>query len=114
MRHDTDQAPLSTVEGGRRDEAFFGHPRGFAVLAFTGGWIDVSLHGMQSLLVLCMTGALLRPGRPTIALGYLPMTAGHFPMAVDASFLLALRPTDENRESAVTGMEQRSPHVGPA
>ena len=134
------------MESGARDDAFFGHPRGLAVLAFTEGWIDFSLYGMQSLLVLYMTDALLRPehvrhvlgfdvllaalrplygtlhgeplataimgvfvaliwatpllggvladrvlGRtPTIVLGCLLMTAGHFLMAFDASFLLAL------------------------
>ncbi len=134
------------VASSARDDAFFGHPRGLAVLAFTEGWIDFSLYGMQSLLVLYMTDALLLPehvrhvlgfdgllaalrpiygtlhgqplasaimgvfvaliwatpllggvladrvlGRtPTIVLGCLLMTAGHFLMAFDASFLLAL------------------------
>ena len=132
--------------GKASDTAFFGHPRGLAVLAFAEGWIDFSLYGMQSLLVLYMTGSLLRPdhvghvlgfgalraalrpiygtlsGEPlasaimglfvaliwatpllgglladrvlgrtrTIVLGCLLMTAGHFLMAFDASFLLAL------------------------
>ena len=141
-----DQGPLTDHGGGARDEAFFGHPRGLGVLAFTEGWIDFSLYGMQSLLVLYMTGSLLRPehvghvlgfgvllavlrplygtlqGEPlasaimgvfvaliwatpllggvladrvlgrtrAIVLGCLLMTAGHFLMAFDASFLLAL------------------------
>ena len=141
-----DEVFLSAAGGGARDVAFFGHPRGLAVLAFTEGWIDFSLYGMQSLLVLYMTGSLLQPdhvkhvlgfgallaalrpiygtlnGEPlasaimglfvaliwatpllgglladrvlgrtrTIVLGCLLMTAGHFLMAFDASFLLAL------------------------
>ena len=144
MDVEVDRALLTTGEA--RDQAFFGHPRGLAVLAFTEGWIDFSLYGMQSLLVLYMTGALLRPdhvghvigfdvllrtlrpiygtlhGEPlasavmgvfvaliwatpllggvladrvlgrtrTIVLGCLLMTAGHFLMAFDATFLLAL------------------------
>ncbi len=129
-----------------RDESFFGHPRGLAVLSLTEGWIGFSLYGMQSLLMLYMTGFLLLPphvghvlgldalrtamrpvygtlqGEPlasaimglfvaliwaspvlgglladrwlgrtrTIVLGCVLMTAGHFLMAFDASFLLAL------------------------
>ena len=146
MNTDADQALWSSAGGGARDDAFFGHPRGLGVLAFTEGWIDFSLYGMQSLLVLYMTGALLRPDHvghilgfdallavlkpiygplhgeplasaimglfvaliwatpllgglladrvlgqtPTIVLGCLLMTVGHFLMAFDASFLLAL------------------------
>ncbi len=143
---DAAQALLPAQGAGDRDQAFFGHPRGLAVLAFTEGWIDFSLYGMQSLLVLYMMGSLLQPahvghvlgfgallaalrpiygplqGEPlasvimglfvaliwatpivggvladrvlgrtrTIVLGCLLMTAGHFLMAFDASFLLAL------------------------
>ena len=132
--------------GRARDQLFFGHPRGLAVLSFTEGWIDFSLYGMQSLLVLYMTSSLLLPehlrrvlgfgalqtvlrpiygtlrGEPlasaimglftaliwaspllggvladrllgrtrTIVIGCVLMTAGHFLMAFDASFLVAL------------------------
>lgn len=145
MDGDIDRA-LRTRTDEARDAAFFGHPRGLGVLAFTEGWIDFSLYGMQSLLVLYMTGSLLQPdhvrnvlgfgvllavlrpiygplqGEPlasaimgvfvaliwatpllggvladrvlgrtrTIVAGCLLMTAGHFLMAFDASFLLAL------------------------
>ena len=130
----------------KRDRSFFGHPRGLGILAFTEGWIGFSNYGMQSLLVLYMTGELLRPGHVghvwgfgsfraalaslygplagqplasaivglyaaliyatpiagglladrllgrtrTVMLGALLMTAGHFLMAFEASFLLAL------------------------
>ena len=139
-------AAATTTARPTPDHAFFGHPRGLAVLAFTEGWIDFSLYGMQSLLVLYMTSALLQPehlrhvlgfgallaalrpiygplhGEPlasvimglfvaliwatpllgglladrvlgrtrTIVLGCLLMTAGHFLLAFDASFLVAL------------------------
>ncbi|NPD69463.1 MFS transporter [Lichenicola cladoniae] len=128
------------------DRSFFGHPRGLAVLALTEGWVGFSFYGMQSLLVLYMTGQLLRPGHVehvwgfggframlgvlmgpltgaplasaimglyaasiwatpilgglvadrllgrtrTIVLGSVLMTAGHFLLAFDASFLIAL------------------------
>ncbi|WP_428374320.1 peptide MFS transporter [Lichenicoccus sp.] len=128
------------------DTAFFGHPRGLAVIAFTEGWIGFSLYGTQACLILYMTSDLLRPGhsahiigfstllallRPvygnlqgeplasaimglyialiwatpiaggilsdrcigrtrTILLGCLLMTVGHFLLAFEASFLLAL------------------------
>lgn len=128
------------------DRAFFGHPRGLAVLALTEGWVGFSLYGMQSLLVLYLAGQLLRPGHVefvwgfagfrsglgrlmgpmdgaalasaimglysaliwatplagalvadrllgrtrTIVLGAVLMTAGHFLLAFDRSFLVAL------------------------
>ncbi len=136
--------PAQTSSAG--DTAFFGHPRGLAVIAFTEGWIGFSLYGTQSCLVLYMTSQLLRPahvghvwgfgtllailrpaygmldGEPlasaimglyialiwatpiiggilsdcfigrtrTILLGSLLMTVGHFLLAFEASFLLAL------------------------
>ena len=52
------------------DTAFLGHPRGLAVLAFTEGWIGFSLYGMQSLLMLYMTGQLLRPGHIEHVIGF--------------------------------------------
>ena len=128
------------------DCRFFGHPRGLLVLAATDGFVSFSLYGMQSLLVLYMTSALLLPGhvdhvlgmgalraafRPvygplagvplasviegsfvaliwaaplagglvadrvlgrtrTIVAGCILMTIGHFLLAFDASFLVAL------------------------
>ncbi len=124
------------------EHAFLGHPKGLAFLAFTEAWERFSFYGMQSLLVLYMTKALLLPGhrenvwlfepirrlygsidgqplasavfgtyaasvyltpilgglladrllgkRRTVLLGALTMAAGHFLMAFDATFLLAL------------------------
>ena len=122
------------------------HPRGLWVLAGTELWDRISFHGMQALLVLYMTGQLLRPGhvegiwgfagfraaveavtgpltvtalaaqtfglyvgliyftpvlggiagdrflgrRAAVTLGALLMTSGHFALAFDATFLLAL------------------------
>jgi proton-dependent oligopeptide transporter, POT family len=51
----SDQAP--------QDRSFLGHPRGLAFLAFTEAWERFSFYGMQSLLVLYMTKALLLPGQ---------------------------------------------------
>lgn len=129
-----------------RDRAFFGHPRGLAVVSFTEAWSSFSFYGMQSLLVLYLTGQLLKPGHiehvfgfplfhaalerlygplsgqplaaaimglyaaliyatpifaglladrvlgrtRTIVLGVALMTTGHFLMAFDFSFLIAL------------------------
>ena len=44
------------------DAEFFGHPRGLAYIAFTEAWERFSFYGMQALLVLYMSGHLLRPG----------------------------------------------------
>jgi POT family proton-dependent oligopeptide transporter len=136
----------NTGAASRSDRAFLGHPRGLAYLAATEGWITFSYYGMQSLLILYMTGQLLKPahighvwgfgpfrtligalygatgGQPlaagimglysaliyatpilgglvadrllgrtrTIVLGCVLMTLGHFLMAFDATFLIAL------------------------
>ncbi|MGI4748699.1 MAG: peptide MFS transporter, partial [Janthinobacterium lividum] len=138
-------APLG-VTSSHADRSFLGHPRGLAVLALTEGWVGFSFYGMQSLLVLYMTGQLLRPGHVehvwgfggfrvvlgvlmgpltgaalasaimglyaasiwatpilgglvadrllgrtrTIVLGSVLMTAGHFLLAFDSTFLVAL------------------------
>ena len=126
----------------RADRAFLGHPKGLGYLAFTEAWERFSYYGMQSLLVLYMTKALLLPGRVenvwgieslrtlfggidgqpfasaifgtyaacvyltpifgglladrvlgvrrTLLLGGLTMALGHFLMAFDGAFLLAL------------------------
>ena len=124
----------------------FGHPRGLTVLAGTELWDRISFHGMQAMLVLYMTGELVKPGRMEgiigfasyrhalenvygplstmalatqtfgwyvaimafmpliggwlgdkyisrrtgVATGALLMTAGHFCLAFDATFLIAL------------------------
>jgi proton-dependent oligopeptide transporter, POT family len=124
------------------DRSFLGHPKGLAFLAFTEAWERFSFYGMQSLLVLYVTKALLLPGHRenvwlfesfrrlyggidgqplasaifgtyaacvyltpilgglladrvlgrgrTVLLGAITMAAGHFLMALDATFLLAL------------------------
>jgi POT family proton-dependent oligopeptide transporter len=129
------------------DQAFLGHPRGLAYIAFTEAWERFSYYGMQTLLVLYMVRQLLLPGHVehiagfagfravleriyggplsiialssaifglytglvyltpiaggvladrwlgrtrTITLGGLLMALGHFLMAFDVSFLLAL------------------------
>jgi POT family proton-dependent oligopeptide transporter len=41
---------------------FLGHPRGLAYIAFTEAWERFSFYGMQALLMLYMTGRLLKPG----------------------------------------------------
>src|SRR5207249_3236422 len=53
------------------DRSFIGHPRGLAYIAFTEAWERFSYYGMQALLALLMS-------------------AGHFLMAFDVTFLLAL------------------------
>ena len=47
----------------RHDKAFLGHPKGLGYLAFTEAWERFSYYGMQALLVLYMTNALLKPDR---------------------------------------------------
>ena len=54
----------------RADRAFFGHPRGLGYLAATEVWVAFSYYGMQSLLVLYMTGYLLKPGHIEHILGF--------------------------------------------
>jgi POT family proton-dependent oligopeptide transporter len=51
---------------------FFGHPWGLAFLAGTESWVSFSYYGMQSLLVLYMTGQLLKPGHLEHVLGFEP------------------------------------------
>ncbi|MCZ8324072.1 MAG: peptide MFS transporter [Sphingomonadaceae bacterium] len=45
------------------DKSFLGHPKGLGYLAFTEAWERFSYYGMQALLVLYMTNALLKPDR---------------------------------------------------
>jgi POT family proton-dependent oligopeptide transporter len=67
--------PFETPASARADRAFFGHPRGLGYLAFTEIWISFSYYGMQSLLVLYMTGYLLQPGHVEHILGFGPFRA---------------------------------------
>jgi len=64
-----------TPDSLRTDRVFFGHPRGLGYLAFTEVWVAFSYYGMQSLLVLYMTGYLLLPGHQEHILGFGPFRA---------------------------------------
>jgi len=55
-----------------RDRAFFGHPVGLGWLSATEFWERFSYYGMQALLVLYMTHALLLPGHVEHVLGFEP------------------------------------------
>lgn len=70
------------------DRAFFGHPRALGILAGTEGWVGFSFYGMQSLLVLYMTGRLLQPGHVERVLGFGPFRAAldaiYGPLGVEA------------------------------
>jgi POT family proton-dependent oligopeptide transporter len=46
--------PSQTPAGGRRQQTFFGHPRGLSTLFFTEMWERFSYYGMRALLVLFM------------------------------------------------------------
>ena len=46
--------PSLTSGGGRRQQTFFGHPRGLSTLFFTEMWERFSYYGMRALLVLFM------------------------------------------------------------
>ena len=46
--------PSQTTGGGRRQQTFFGHPRGLSTLFFTEMWERFSYYGMRALLVLFM------------------------------------------------------------
>lgn len=48
---------------------FLGHPRGLAYIAFTEAWERFSFYGMQALLMLYMTGHLLKQGSIEHVLG---------------------------------------------
>lgn len=63
------QAPAGTVEQAR-DRDFFGHPRGLAYLAATEAFERFSYYGMQALLVLYISGRLLKPGVGAHVLGF--------------------------------------------
>lgn len=65
----------------RRDRAFLGHPAGLGWLCFTEFWERFSYYGMQLLLALYMTHALLLPGHVEHVLGF-----GPFGRAMEAVF----------------------------
>ncbi len=97
---------------------FLGHPRGLAYIAFTEAWERFSFYGMQALLMLYMTGHLLRPGtiehvagiavlrgaleglfgpmsvqigrKRAVLAGAVTMAVGHFTLAFEAAFLMGL------------------------
>ena len=54
---------------GRDDDAFLGHPRGLAFLAFTEMWERFSYYGMTALLALYLVQQLLTPGHAEHVLG---------------------------------------------
>src|ERR1700729_1900153 len=64
------------TESIRADRTFFGHPRGLGWLSFTEFWERFSYYGMQALLVLYMTHALLLPGHVEGVAGFGPFS--HF------------------------------------
>ena len=65
MTSDTQNAFVSDQRIG-----LMGHPRGLWVLSGTELWDRISWHGMVSMLVLYMTGELLRPDRVDHVLGW--------------------------------------------
>ncbi|HEV8329921.1 MAG TPA: peptide MFS transporter [Steroidobacteraceae bacterium] len=52
------------------ERTFFGQPRGLAYIVFTEAWERFSFYGMQALLVLYMTGHLLKPGTVEGVIGF--------------------------------------------
>src|SRR5260221_2837676 len=58
-----------------RDRAFLGHPGGLGWLAATEFWERFSYYGMQALLVLYMTHALLQPGHVEHVFAFAPFRA---------------------------------------
>jgi POT family proton-dependent oligopeptide transporter len=55
-------AAIAAVGSPPLQRTFFGHPRGLAYIVFAEGWERFSFYGMQALLVLYMTGQLLKAG----------------------------------------------------
>jgi POT family proton-dependent oligopeptide transporter len=58
------------VENSAPPDAFFGHPKGLAYLAFTEAWERFSYYGMSALLVLYMVNQLLLPGHVEHVAGF--------------------------------------------
>ena len=67
----TDVASVPVREG-----EFLGHPRGLAYIAFTEAWERFSFYGMQALLMLYMTGHLLKAGTVESVAGFATLRAG--------------------------------------
>lgn len=74
---------MVAADGGAhaRNDDVLGHPKGLVFLAGTEGFERFSYYGMQALLVLYMTGHLLRPEVAATVLGF-----GAFRGAVEAVF----------------------------
>jgi POT family proton-dependent oligopeptide transporter len=64
------------TESVSRPRRMFGHPAGLFVLSGTEVWERFSFSGMQALLVLYMTGVLLRPGHVEHVAGFAGFRAG--------------------------------------
>ncbi|HEV3311632.1 MAG TPA: oligopeptide:H+ symporter, partial [Chloroflexota bacterium] len=58
------------------DNDVIGHPRGLAYIALTEAWERFSFYGMQALLVLYMTGRLLKPGVIEGVAGFISFRTG--------------------------------------
>ncbi|MEP7244830.1 MAG: peptide MFS transporter [Gammaproteobacteria bacterium] len=67
---------------------FLGHPRGLAYIAFTEAWERFSFYGMQALLMLYMTGYLLKTGTIEGVAGFATLRSGlesvYGPLSVQA------------------------------
>lgn len=61
---------------GTRNTAFFGHPRGLGILAFTQASERFSFYGMQALLPLYLVGHLLKPENAANVVGLDGLRAG--------------------------------------
>jgi len=85
-----------TTQVTKNDKAFFGHPAGLAWLAGSEFWERFSYYGMQTLLVLYMTGQLLHPGHVEHILGFAPFhraiesVYGHLSTEAFASIVFGL------------------------
>jgi POT family proton-dependent oligopeptide transporter len=66
------------------DRAFFGHPRGLRVLAFSQAWERFSYAGMQTLLVLYAAHTLFQPGHIERIWGYPLLLAVYGKMTPEA------------------------------
>ncbi len=85
-------AAIAAVGSPPLQRTFFGHPRGLAYIVFAEGWERFSFYGMQALLVLYMTGQLLKAGSVENIAGFrlVPLVARRrVGAAVDAGVGLA-------------------------
>lgn len=53
-----------------QDRSFFGHPKGLGFIIFTEAWERFSFYGMQSLLILYMSGYLFEPNNIEKVIGF--------------------------------------------